>query len=70
VRFDTTGTFSSAASWSRLDLTVLDARAGNYWGGVFDGRYLYVVPESSNLVLRFDAEPAGALPAYSGASFF
>ena len=69
-RFDTRGTFGSAASWTRFDLTSLDSRASNFFGGVFDGRYLYLVPQSSGLVFRFDAEPAGSVPAQSNASFF
>ena len=54
----------------RFDLTSLDPRASNFFGGVFDGRYLYIVPQSSGLVFRFDAEPAGSVPAQRNASFF
>jgi hypothetical protein len=39
-------------------------------GGIFDGRYLYLVPYSNNLVLRFEAAAGGTPPAQSGASFY
>jgi hypothetical protein len=48
VRFDTQGTFASSAAWSAFDTTTLPVGAslpaGGFAGGVFDGRYFYLVP--------------------------
>jgi hypothetical protein len=35
---------TSVGEWSTFDLASLDARATGYVGGVFDGRYVYLVP--------------------------
>jgi hypothetical protein len=70
VRYDSQAPFQEAASWATVDLTTLDSRALGFAGAVFDGRYLYVVPESTNLVLRYDARTPPALPPRNAASFF
>jgi hypothetical protein len=70
VRYDTQAPFGTASSWTTLDLTTLDTRALGFAGGVFDGRYLYLVPVSTNLMLRYDAKTPAALPATGLASFF
>jgi len=62
LRYDTQGAFTNSGSWAAYD-------AGNtgglntkgYWGGVFDGRYVYFVPfrDSSSVhgkVLRYDTQ--------------
>jgi hypothetical protein len=56
TRFDTTGAFGDAASWSTFDTTTLDPNAAFYQGGVFDGRYVYLSPASrtSGVVSRYD----------------
>lgn len=44
ARYDSELPFGTASSWSTLDLTTLDAAAMGYRSGLFDGRYLYLVP--------------------------
>jgi hypothetical protein len=50
ARFDTTGNFTSSASWSGVDLAgasgLNDAHYGGFSEAVFDGRYIYLVPNT------------------------
>jgi len=46
ARLDTTAAFGAAGSWATFDVSTLDTRAGGFVGGVFDGRYLYLVPNT------------------------
>jgi hypothetical protein len=60
ARFDTAGSVKDPASWSRFDLGTLPGGSlARHAGAVFDGRYVYLVPNTGTVVLRFDArEPA------------
>jgi hypothetical protein len=75
VRFDSTASFSSPASWTTFDTKSITGIAyHSTFSSVFDGRYLYVAPvyDQPLTILRFHAkEPRSmpALPAFSG-SFF
>ena len=80
ARYDTQGAFTSAGSWSVFDTTKVPGSlqvpggAKGFGGAVFDGRYLYLVPNGAGtrngLVLRFDAKSPPSMPkGYSG-SFF
>jgi hypothetical protein len=66
VRYDTTAAFDATTSWEAWDLpSHVDGGDTSYGGAVFDGRYLYLVPEKG-VTLRFDArDPAGPAP-FSG----
>ncbi|MDB4943679.1 MAG: peptidylglycine alpha-amidating monooxygenase [Labilithrix sp.] len=44
ARYDADASFTSAASWTTLDLATFDVHAAGYRTGAFDGRYLYLVP--------------------------
>ena len=46
LRFDTQETFTNISSWSAFDpgANGVSAHTEGYWGGVFDGRYIYFVP--------------------------
>ncbi|MDO8625833.1 MAG: hypothetical protein Q7K39_00005, partial [Candidatus Magasanikbacteria bacterium] len=46
TRYDTTGSFTSAGSWSVFDTTAVNANSTGYAGAVFDGQYIYFVPNS------------------------
>ncbi|MEK7211188.1 MAG: hypothetical protein AAB731_00985, partial [Patescibacteria group bacterium] len=49
TRYDTTGSFGVASSWSVFDTAAnVNANSKGFAGGVFDGRYLYLVPESGD----------------------
>ncbi len=47
ARYDTTGDFSAQASWTIFDITTVDSDAVGFHGAVFDGRYIYLVPNSA-----------------------
>lgn len=57
VRFDTTAAaFTDAAAWKTFDMTTVNPAARGYIGGVFDGRYLTLVPrgKDNGVVARYD----------------
>jgi hypothetical protein len=61
--YDTLGSFTSGTSWGASSLTAsVDPNAKGFWGGVFDGRYLYLVP-ALKLFVRYDTQ--GGSPAWS-----
>ena len=73
VRYDTTQPFGNATSWSTFDLKANFATTvSGFFGAVFDGRYLYLVPEGNTNVARFDARTPPAMPAlpFFHGSFF
>jgi hypothetical protein len=57
-RYDTMATFTSGSSWTTFDMTTVNAGAKGFQGAVFDGRYLYLVPNyngsTDGLVGRYD----------------
>ncbi len=74
ARYDTTGPFTAAASWTTFDLSTLVPDAGSpvagFWGGSFDGRYVYFVPHNDGLpfgrIVRYDTTaPDGGAAAVS-----
>lgn len=57
VRFDTLGGFADPASWRGVDVSAFDARLKGFIGGVFDGRFVYLVPFDDTagvVVTRYD----------------
>jgi hypothetical protein len=66
ARFDTTGTFDDKAKWSTFDQTQLNANAIEFWGAVFDGQFLYFVPNSTGVVTRFEARASASMPKLPG----
>lgn len=60
LRYDTTGTFTAAASWTNFDTTTVNANLKGFGGSLFDGRYVYFIPYTtavatySGLVVRYD----------------
>ena len=62
VRYDTRSTFTSDCAWSAVDLSQRNPAATFYFGAIFDGRYLYLVPRGNGLVARFDAKSPASLP--------
>jgi hypothetical protein len=55
-RLDTRGTFDDRSSWATIDLLTLPRGRGAHIGGVFDGRYVYLVPFGSGVVTRLDPQ--------------
>jgi hypothetical protein len=58
VRYDTMGQFTDKASWSVFDTSAIGSQTIGFAGGVFDGRYVYLIPLYSELgvVVRYDTE--------------
>lgn len=59
MRYDTSGTFTSPLAWAKLDTTTLVAGAKGFFGGVYDGQYLSLVPTfdgtaAHGYVVRYD----------------
>jgi hypothetical protein len=54
VRFKTDAGFTTASSWSTLDLTTINGEGYNFFGGAFDGRYVYFAPHAKGIVMRLD----------------
>lgn len=65
ARFDTlaTGGFAAGTSWSTFDVSRVNPGAKGFSGAVFDGRFLYLVPNANfladGLVARFDTGACG-----------
>jgi hypothetical protein len=68
MRFDTQASFTAATSWSWFDVTAVNPNAKGFQGALFDGRYVYLIPNSSTvnpftgdyirsgLVVRYDSK--------------
>jgi len=62
VRFDTQAAFDVATSWSVFHTATINPNAKGFWGGVFDGRFLYLAPytntgnASDGVVARYDTQ--------------
>jgi hypothetical protein len=59
LRFDTRSDFSNRTAWTAFDVATIDARAAGFFGGAFDGRYVYFAPygedhATSSVVARLD----------------
>ncbi|HEY8086768.1 MAG TPA: hypothetical protein VIF09_02965 [Polyangiaceae bacterium] len=68
VRYDTYSTFGDTCAWTYFDVSSLVAGATSYFGAVYDGQYLYLVPRGT-WVARFQSKNANvmpSLPAFSG----
>lgn len=64
TRYDTTAAFGSTMSWQTFDIASINSAAVGFYGGGFDGRYVYFVPAYKTTVARFDSRsPAGLPPA-------
>jgi len=50
IRFDTQGTLSLASSYKYFDTTSLTGSPAGFYGGTFDGTYVYMAPSSYNSV--------------------
>ncbi|MEO8874193.1 MAG: hypothetical protein ABI461_01295 [Polyangiaceae bacterium] len=54
LRLDTQADFNAPTSWTTFDTSTLDPKAQDFTGGVFDGRYLYLAPTSTNIATPTD----------------
>ena len=71
ARYDTKGAFGSGTAWEAAHLSALNVSAAGFAGGAFDGRYVYLAPNSSvvGLIARYDTMGNG-LRTPSSWSFF
>ncbi len=67
VRFDSESEFMQAESWQTFDLATANAGKQSFVGGVFDGRYLYLIPyfngKHFGQVVRYDTQAEFTDPA-------
>ena len=55
MRYDSTLPLTSSTSYALFDLQAnVNSTAAGFWGAVFDGRYLYFVPNKLGTVVRYD----------------
>ena len=66
VRYDTSKDFGAAMSWSLEDIQALDSQASGFSRAVFDGQFMYFVPEFSGVVARFDTKAPPSMPKLPG----
>ncbi len=50
TRYDTTASFTAAPSWSVFDVATVNILAKGFAGAAFDGRYVYLVPYSDDVL--------------------
>lgn len=66
ARFDSQGTFTSAASWETFDAATVSPGAKGFFGATFDGRFLYLAPYAQTIAARYDTQrPLGEQAAWS-----
>ncbi len=69
TRYDTTLAFNNAASYAVFDTTTVNANSAGFAGAVFDGRYIYLVPQLptgvNGQITRYDT----TLPFNQAASY-
>jgi hypothetical protein len=62
VRYDTKASFSDPGSFASFDVTTVASGAAGFFGAVFDGRYLYLVPGEGSggygIAVRYDTQAA------------
>ncbi len=70
ARYDTTGSFTAPGSWSGVDVSgagiLSSADYQGFNGGIFDGRYLYLIPSNSSgsgHLARYDTQSSFASAA-------
>ena len=55
TRYDTTATFSATGSYEVFDTTTVNANSKVFAGGIYDGRFVYLVPNgTSGQKTRYD----------------
>lgn len=67
-RYDTQADFETAAAWQLYDIATLNAGLKGFAGGMFDGRFVYLVPNHDStdwtgLVPRYDTKAPFTTPS-------
>lgn len=58
ARYDATQQFTDQSAWTFFDITQVNAAATGFAGGAFDGRYIYLVPNTGTVLARYDTTAA------------
>jgi hypothetical protein len=66
TRYDTQAPFAAVGSWSSFSQSSLNSNAVSFMGAVFDGRFVYLVPNLNGVVARFDAKSPTSMPKLPG----
>jgi hypothetical protein len=74
TRYDTTLPFGNSTSYFFLNTNLASSLSAGFNGGIFDGRYVYLVPNLYGQITRIDAYPgspiSGMLTANAAANGF
>ncbi len=70
ARVDTDADFTNSSAWTTYDLTSMSPNLAGFFGGAFDGQYLYLVPSWHSVVARFDAKSPPSMPSSYHGSFY
>jgi hypothetical protein len=54
ARYRADAGLAAASSWTSLDMTTVNGEAVSFAGAAYDGHYVYFVPHSRGVALRFD----------------
>lgn len=71
VRYDTLASFTAPAAWTTFDVANVSAAAKGFFGAVFDGRYVYLIPQRNGagcdgVIARYDTRASfGAVSSWS-----
>jgi hypothetical protein len=65
ARYDVRAPFTATTSWSKFDLKGSSVNAPGFTGAVFDGRYVYLVPDLDNR-----GHPGSVVPRYDTSAAF
>jgi hypothetical protein len=68
IRYEVSGPFDAAASWSSFDIESLPGGRGGFLGAAFDGRYVYFAPHADaagahGIVVRYDPSALLSTPS-------
>ena len=55
TRYDTTLPFTSTSSYSVFDTTTVNANSNRFYGGVYDGANIYLIPSNNGQITRIAA---------------
>ena len=75
LRFNTTlhpaltDSFADPNAWELVDVSTVGTKAAGFFGGVFDGRYVYYVPFVGTVVARFDTRAKSLADASAWETF-
>jgi hypothetical protein len=57
ARYDPSQLLTASSAWSLFDIFGVNAKAGGFFGGAFDGRYVYFVPATGlSTLARYDTQ--------------